>query len=285
MRKAEHINVGIYEKALPLSMSWSERLTAAGRAGYNFVELSIDVSDERLARLEWNATQRAALRQAMVDSGVPVISMCLSAHRKYPMGSPTEEIRLRGLDIMEKAVEFAQDVGLRIVLVPGYEVFYEPGSAETKARFTEALHYAVELAGNAGIMLALENPERSVTSITQAMEYIRVINSPWLQLYGDVGNLAAHGYDVLAELEVGRGHLAGIHIKDARIDEFRNVPFGEGNVPFEAVFRKLEEINFNGPLMLEQWYEGQGNCVEALTAARRWVLERLEMSQQPIPSD
>ena len=40
--------VGLYEKALPASMCWEERLTAAGQAGYDFVEISIDESDERL---------------------------------------------------------------------------------------------------------------------------------------------------------------------------------------------------------------------------------------------
>jgi L-ribulose-5-phosphate 3-epimerase UlaE len=43
--------VGIYEKALPDAMSWEERLAAAGQAGYDFVEISIDESDERLSRL------------------------------------------------------------------------------------------------------------------------------------------------------------------------------------------------------------------------------------------
>ena len=45
--------VGLYEKALPDELSWEERLEAAGRAGYDFVEISIDESDERLARLDW----------------------------------------------------------------------------------------------------------------------------------------------------------------------------------------------------------------------------------------
>lgn len=285
MRKPEHINMGIYEKALPVEMTWEERLAAAGRAGFKFVELSVDESDARLARLDWNSTQRAELRQAMRDSGVPVISMCLSAHRKYPMGSLNDKIRQRGFATMAQAVEFAQDVGIRIVLVPGYDVFYEPTSLETRQRFIEGLHFAVELAGNAGIMLALENTERSVITIAQALAYVHEIDSPWLQLYGDIGNLVAHGCDVLAELEVGGGHLAGIHVKDARLDEFKKVPFGEGLVPFEAIFRKLHEMRFSGPLMLEMWCDGRKDCLEALTGARRWVLERIEESQQANPAE
>jgi L-ribulose-5-phosphate 3-epimerase len=79
--------VGLYEKALPAELSWEERLAAAGRAGYDFVEISIDETDERLGRLDWSASERAALRRAIDTTGVQVSTMCLSGHRKYPMGS------------------------------------------------------------------------------------------------------------------------------------------------------------------------------------------------------
>ena len=37
--------VGLYEKALPAELSWEQRLVAAGQAGYDFVEISIDEDD------------------------------------------------------------------------------------------------------------------------------------------------------------------------------------------------------------------------------------------------
>ena len=79
--------VGLYEKALPASLSWEERLAAAGQAGYDFVEISIDESDERLSRLDWSASERAALRHSIANTGVQIMTMCLSGHRKYPLGS------------------------------------------------------------------------------------------------------------------------------------------------------------------------------------------------------
>ena len=62
--------VGLYEKALPDAMSWEERLAAAGQAGYDFIEISIDESDERLSRLDWSASERAALRRSIANTGV-----------------------------------------------------------------------------------------------------------------------------------------------------------------------------------------------------------------------
>ena len=274
------VTLGVYEKALPETMTWPERLAAAGLAGFAFVEISIDESEQRLARLDWSAEQRAALREAVAGSGVRLTSMCLSAHRKYPMGSRSAVIRQRGLDLMKKAIEFAQDVGIRIVLVPGYDVFYEPSTPQTQARFLDGLRQAVTWASTAGVMLAIENTDHFVTSIRQALWYVRQVNSPWLQLYGDVGNLVAMEFDVLGELEAGAGHLVGIHLKDAIPGRFRGVPFGTGQVPFRHVLHKLRQIDFRGPILFEITAEHEANAVQAITDARDWVQARLDDSLQ-----
>ena len=131
--------VGLYEKALPAALSWEERLAAAGQAGYDFVEISIDESDERLSRLDWSASERAALRRSIANTGVQIMTMCLSGHRKYPLGSHSPELRRQGQEILHKAIDFAGDIGLRVVQVMGYDVFYEPSDEETRANFIDGL--------------------------------------------------------------------------------------------------------------------------------------------------
>ena len=39
------IPVGIYEKALPSDLTWEGRLETTARAGYDYVEISIDESE------------------------------------------------------------------------------------------------------------------------------------------------------------------------------------------------------------------------------------------------
>ncbi|STI83091.1 L-xylulose 5-phosphate 3-epimerase [Escherichia coli] len=41
--------------------------------------------------------------------------MCLSAHRRFPLGSEDDAVRAQGLEIMRKAIQFAQDVGIRVI--------------------------------------------------------------------------------------------------------------------------------------------------------------------------
>ena len=115
-------SLGLYEKAMPTGLSWEKMLECTAVSGFDTLEISVDESDYRLSRLQWDASQREALRQLSADAGVPIKTMCLSGHRKYPFGSHDPEIRKRSLQIMEEAVNFATDIGVRIIQLAGYDV-------------------------------------------------------------------------------------------------------------------------------------------------------------------
>lgn len=102
--------LGIYEKALAKDLSWPERLVLAKSCGFDFVEMSVDETDERLSRLDWSAAQRTSLVAAMIETGVGIPSMCLSAHRRFPFGSRDEAVRERAREIMSKAIRLARDL-------------------------------------------------------------------------------------------------------------------------------------------------------------------------------
>ena len=57
--------IGIYEKATPTHFTWLERLNFAKELGFDFVEMSIDERDERLARLDWSKEERLEVVKAI----------------------------------------------------------------------------------------------------------------------------------------------------------------------------------------------------------------------------
>ena len=81
----------------------------AKSCGFDFVEMSVDETDERLSRLDWSTAQRTSLVTAMIETGVGIPSMCLSAHRRFPFGSRDEAVRERAREIMSKAIRLARD--------------------------------------------------------------------------------------------------------------------------------------------------------------------------------
>ncbi len=263
---------GVYEKALPKGAAWPELLAAAASAGYQFVEISIDESDERLARLEWPSGERAALHRALDASPVKIDTMCLSGHRKYALGSLDKDQRARALRIMRRAIDFAAEFGIRIVQVAGYDVHYEPSTDETRALYTESIVQSAAWARDACVMLGLENVECPlVDSIEGALRLVEAAGTPWFQLYPDIGNLTAMEKDVTRELLLGGRRIIGLHLKDTRVREFRRVPFGKGIVDFDGAFRTLKKMGFRGPLMVEMWNEDVPDPVATVAVARRWL--------------
>ncbi len=127
----------------------AERLQLAKALGFDFVEMSLDETDVRLARLDWRPEQRLALVKAVADTGVRVPSMCLSAHRRFPLGSEDDAVRHQGLEIMRKAIQLAQDVGIRVIQLAGYDVYYQQANDETRRRFRDGLKQSVEMASRA----------------------------------------------------------------------------------------------------------------------------------------
>lgn len=151
--------LGLYEKSMPKTLSWEEKLELTKLSGFDWLEISIDETDEKLARLDWSEAQRNEVRHAMEKTGVKMNTMCLSGHRKYPLGTKDEKTRQRSLEIMEKAIDLAADLGIRIIQLAGYDVYYDQGDAQTKANFIENLHKACEMAAAKGILMGFETME------------------------------------------------------------------------------------------------------------------------------
>jgi predicted hexulose-6-phosphate isomerase len=212
--------------------------------------------------------------------------MCLSAHRKYPLGSHDSEIRRQGQEILYKAIEFGVDIGLRVVQVMAYDVFYEESDKETRTNFMEGLELGTRMAAQAGMMLGLENLDTPfVENASQGLAVIDEINSPWLRLYLDMGNLAAAGYSPPDEIRLTKDKLLGIHVKDAAPKVIRGIPFGKGIVPFRETFRALTDIGFWGMLGVEIWGDihFEEDPVAAAAAARRFVADLVAESWETDP--
>jgi len=56
---------------------------------------------------------------------------------RFPLGSEDDAVRAQGLEIMRKAIQFAQDVGIRVIQLAGYDVYYQEANNETRRRFRE----------------------------------------------------------------------------------------------------------------------------------------------------
>lgn len=274
--------LGIYEKAIPNDFSWKEKMQTAKAAGFDYIEISVDESDERLARLDWSDQEIEEIRSYMKETGIVIPTMCLSGHRRFPFGSKDKATRARAFEIMEKGILLAQKLGVCCIQLATYDVYYEESDEETKALFLDGMKKSVEMASRAGVILAMEIMDTPfVGTILRAMHYIKEIPSPYFKIYPDMGNLTQFSSDVESEFELGLAETAAIHVKETKPGVFKNVPFGEGTVQFTNIFRKLKELNYTGMFLIEMWADNSRKqtmeeAVETIRDARLFVEDKMK---------
>ncbi|WP_442899751.1 L-ribulose-5-phosphate 3-epimerase [Gilliamella sp. App2-1] len=268
--------IGIYEKALPNELSWQDKLQVTKNLGFDFIEISIDESNERRARLNWSDDEIYSLRHQCEKIGIPLHSMCLSAHRKYPFGSANNDIRNEAKIIMDKAITLAYKLGIRVIQLAGYDVYYEPADLQTHQRFIQGMQWAVKQAERAGVMLAVEIMDTPYLNSLSKFEILKKnIDSPYFMAYPDVGNITGWNYDTCTELMLSRDHIVQVHLKDTfkvkadYLGQFRDLVIGEGDVDFNAIFNTLRAMNYVAPLVIEMWAKDEKWQDNIITAQKR----------------
>ena len=276
--------LGLYEKAMPSQLAWKEKLEAAKEAGFDFVEISIDETEEKLGRLDASKEERLKLVRVMKEAGLPIRTMCLSGHRKFPLGSSDPAVRSRGMEIMEKAIRLADDLGIRIIQLAGYDIYYDESTDETKRLFTENLKKAVEMGAKAGVVLGFETMETEfMNTVGKAMKYVDLVSSMYLGVYPDIGNITnaakTYGTDVVDDLRLGKGHLAAMHLKETVPGVFREVPFGQGHVDFKRAIEAAWELGVR-TYVTEFWFTGNPEWRKELAEANRMMAGILDAQRR-----
>ena len=269
--------IGLYEKAMPKDIGWKEKFQVAKSAGYDYIEISIDETDEKLARLDWSDAQIRDVVSVAYGESMSFGSICLSGQRRYALGDKDET---KSLEILEKAIRFARIAGIPVIQMAGYDTYYAQSTEETEKRFRKNLALGTAVAAKEGIILAFETMETPfMDTMEKAMRRILPIVSPYLGIYPDIGNLnnAALLYksDILADMEKGKGHIVAAHIKETMPGKYREVPFGTGVVDFERILKKLWQLGVRR-YVTELWYTGNDDWKQAVNGASSFARKILD---------
>ena len=280
MTRLQDIKLGVYEKAIPLQLSWPEKFRVAKDAGYDFIEVSIDGLQPRVDRLRWTDEELREIRHAAENAGMNFYTMALTANRFFPLGDDRDEVRETGKAIVRRAVDIAAFLGIKIIQLAPYDVNGRESNENTMRNFKTSLNEVVAYAAEHGIVLALEVMEDIpfITTVKAAREFVDEMDSPYLQIYTDFGNVAATGRDPAPDLKNGGNHIVATHVKDGTyrngVGCCRNVPFGEGDVDFEACFQAYVDMNYHGLFITEMWSEENEEFIPYLKEVVKFVREK-----------
>jgi hydroxypyruvate isomerase len=112
-----------------------------------------------------------------------------------------------------------------------------------------------------------ENPKYFLTEILGALEVVKAVNHPQVQLLYDFYHQQIAGGNLIAKLEKCIPNLALVHIADV---PGRHEP-GTGEINYANIFRKLGELNYKGTVAME--FRPSGDPVNQLRAARQMALD------------
>lgn len=272
--------LGLYEKAMPNELTWKEKLELTKASGFDYLEMSIDETDSKLSRLEYTKEERKAIVDAMWETGVKINSICLSGHRKYPLGSHDPNAQKRALQIMSDAIDLASDLGVRLIQLAGYDVYYEEGDFASQEAFANNLKKAVLMAAKKGVNLGFETMETLfMDTVMKSMYYVNDVNSAYLGVYPDIGNLKnaslLYYNSVNNDLQTGKGNIFAAHLKETVPGKYREIPFGTGHTDFVDNIQALKDLGIR-MFVGEFWYIGSSTWEQDLKDANTFLRSKLD---------
>lgn len=280
MKKYE---IGLYEKAMRNTLTWKEKLQCAKECGYDYLEISIDATEEKINRIYMDTEEKREIMEAIFDTGIPIGSMSVSALTKYALGDPDQAARDRGMEIAEKSIQLSSALGVRTVMIPGYDIYYGESTIETKRYFLENIRKIAEIAEREGILVGFETMENNFMNTTgKAVQYVNMVDSAYLKIYPDAGNITnaavANRHDVCEDLSLGKGKLIALHLKETKPDVYREVPFLTGHVEFERIINTAWKLGVRR-YVTELWDVGQPQWKEDICFANRSMKRLLNAAQ------
>ena len=179
-----------------------------------------------------------------------------------------------------QAIDFAADLGVRIIQLAGYDVYYETGDLYTNHDFETNLKKCVEMAAEKGIVLGFETMETPfMDTVEKAMRYVNLVSSPYLGVYPDIGNLKnaslLYGVDVDEDLMCGKGHIFASHLKETVPGKYREIPFGTGHTEFVKNIKTLKRLGVR-MFVGEFWYVNNEDWQDVVKDAGVFLRDKLD---------
>ncbi len=213
-------------------------LSVAKTIGLDGVEISAGSAEDTLEIAKPEV--QAAYRQAKLDTGVAIPSIAMGFLNGAPYA--TED---RAPAWLDQTIAAAKALEVKVILL----AFFGKGDLRTKDGLkereldaaVERLKVAAPVAGEAGVILGLEN----TLSAKDNMAILERVQHDAVQVYYDIGNSTYNGYDVPAEIKMLGDRLCQVHFKDGRYS------LGEGKVEMAPVREALESIDYKDWVVLE----------------------------------
>ncbi|MFY9177278.1 MAG: sugar phosphate isomerase/epimerase family protein [Caldicoprobacterales bacterium] len=240
-------------------LSPKEYISMAKDAGYEGIEFALD--ETGIISLESSDEEIKEIRRMAEGEGLETPSLASGLYWKYPLTSSDEKIRQKAKDIVKKQLDAAALLGADTILVvpglvgadfiPGGEVVeYDVAYDRSLEALTELKEYAEKVKVNIGV----ENVwNKFLLSPLEMRDFVDKIDSPYVGVYFDVGNVLYSGYPEHWVKILG-SRIKKVHFKDFKVSVGNISGFVDllsGDVNYPAVVEELKKVGYEDYVIAE----------------------------------
>ncbi len=236
--------------------SLAEAIESIGAIGYSGVELMADLHHAWPPTFDSHRrreTRKQLSDLGMVVSNVNAFTCFVHGDTYHPtwIESDPRQIQVR-IDHTIRSLEMAQEFGVETLSIQpgGPTIGTTLTRRQAEERFAESLSKCIATAKSTGVIIGIE-PEPGLL-IQTAQEYLDFKNryfrdEPIVKMNCDIGHLFCVGDDPAQVIREMPGHIAHVHLEDIGANHVhQHLTPGKGVIDFNAIFKALEAIGYEG---------------------------------------
>jgi D-psicose/D-tagatose/L-ribulose 3-epimerase len=243
------------------------------RMGYDGVELPIFDADPKTF---------AAWGKRLDELGLERTAVTIRTAENNPI-SPDAKVRAAGVAATRQALECCQAAGATTLCGPYHSAIGEfTGKGPTADEWkwgVDSMRQTAENAAKMGVMLGVEWINRFecyfLNTAADTVRFVRDVDHPSCRMMYDTFHANIEEKDPVAAIKNSAQYTVHVHISE----NDRSTP-GQGSIPWEATFKTLKEIGYDGWLTIEAF----GLALPELAAATK-IWRRMYQSEEQLARD
>src|SRR5579863_131386 len=274
----------IGDNLIPKGWAFEKGLELIKKSGYDGVELWL--GDQPWFQMSATDAEVQALRRKVADAGLAVSDVANALDWDENISARDPRVLTKALRHVERQIETAQILGTNAILVVAGLVTEEIPYNEVYMRTIDSLRSLHGTAARAQVKIGCENccaEHRFLITPREFWQFLNDVNSPWVGIHLDVGNIHETGF---AEqwIEIHGPRITRIHLKDVlkhrgrcgNQSVYTNLFLGDNNWP--AIRAALDKVGYDGWLIAEMEaryrYAADQQFVDTAAAIDRFMAAR-----------
>ncbi len=199
--------------------------------------------------------ERRRLKNEAEETGID-LSFGIGLQARYDVSSLNENIRKNGIAYMKEMIKAVHEMAGKMIggTVHSYWPAVLPVGVESKEpirkQSIKSMKELVKMAEDLGVILNVEVINRFeqflINTSTEALSYVQEVDSPACRILLDTFHMNIEEDSIGEAIRNVGAYLSALHL-----GEPNRKPPGLGRMPWTEIKEALDDIEFNGPLVME----------------------------------